>query len=373
VSGPSLRLSTLAKIAAGLALLGVALFASGVIPIGAAGGHTAVGRWVLHTAMLRSVAFHSIGAEVPDLSAPGLARLGAGHYESGCAPCHGSPAAAPGGAAQAMLPPPPELSGAAEDWSPAELHGIVDQGVMMTGMPAWPARHREDEVWAMVAFLQRLPDLDAAGYRALAYGGAEGPSRGLTLPSDPPVADCVRCHGPEGRGPDGEAASPGPIPRLDIQLRAALEAALAGYAQEGRPSGPMRHAVAGLDAEALARLAARFAEAPTAPVPALDPAAVAPERLARGRDIARRGLPEQDVAACEPCHAPGGGRMREAFPRLAGQRAAYLEAQLALYRADPPVGGGRFAEIMRRAAHPLSAQDAEAVAQWYASRRPDPR
>ena len=372
-----IRLSTLAKLAAGAAALGAAVFASGVIPIDAAGGHTAVGRWVLHTAMRRSVIFHAWGTEVPDLSAPGLARLGAAHFESGCAPCHGSPAAPAGGAAREMLPPPPDLAGKVDHWTPAQLHWIVDKGVMMTGMPAWPARGRGDEVWAMVAFLQRLPDLDAQAYRALAFGedGTRdgGPSRALTLPADPPAADCVRCHGPGGRGPEGEATAPGPIPRLDIQPRAALEAALESYAAEARPSGIMRHAAAALDAPTLAALAARFAEAPRDPAPALDPGAVAQADLARGGRIAREGLPERDVAACDACHAPPGERARDVIPRLAGQRADYLAAQLRLYLAEPPVAGGRYAELMVQAAHRLPAEDVAPVAAWYASRRPAPR
>ena len=38
-------------------------------------------------------------------------------------------------------------------------------------MPAWAAQQRDDEVWALVAFLRRLPSLDAQSYRALALGG----------------------------------------------------------------------------------------------------------------------------------------------------------------------------------------------------------
>ena len=36
----------------------------------------------------------------------------------------------------------------------------------MSGMPAWEFRLTDEELWAVVAFLQRLPRLDAAAVRA---------------------------------------------------------------------------------------------------------------------------------------------------------------------------------------------------------------
>ena len=41
--------------------------------------------------------------------------------------------------------------------------------------------------------------------------------------------------------------------------------------------------------------------------------------------------------------------------------------------AEPPVAGGRYAELMVQAAHRLPAEDVAPVAAWYASRRPAPR
>ena len=64
--------------------------------------------------------------------------------------------------AREMLPPPPDLSKAAPQWKERELFWIVKNGLKYTGMPAWPSRQRDDEVWAVVAFLRRLPDLDRA-------------------------------------------------------------------------------------------------------------------------------------------------------------------------------------------------------------------
>ena len=41
--------------------------------------------------MQRSVATHTLGVKPPPLADPALVLKGAGHYETGCRPCHGGP------------------------------------------------------------------------------------------------------------------------------------------------------------------------------------------------------------------------------------------------------------------------------------------
>ena len=66
-----------------------------------------------------------------------------------------------------MTPHPPDLTSTIPGYEPEELFYVVKHGVKFTGMPAWPALQRDDEVWAMVAFLQILPRLNRAAYREL--------------------------------------------------------------------------------------------------------------------------------------------------------------------------------------------------------------
>ena len=96
----------------------------------------------------------------------------------GCRPCHGSPGRQAPRIALAMTPHPPYLPPAIAGWAPDELYYIVKHGVKFTAMPAWPAGRRDDEVWAMVAFLRALPRMDARSYRALAFGEARNPGSG---------------------------------------------------------------------------------------------------------------------------------------------------------------------------------------------------
>ncbi|PSJ19156.1 hypothetical protein CVH10_24325, partial [Halomonas sp. ND22Bw] len=50
---------------------------------------------------------------------------------------------------------------------PAKQFWIIDNGIRMTGMPAWGVTHDDLDMWQIVAFLQRLPELSTADYQAL--------------------------------------------------------------------------------------------------------------------------------------------------------------------------------------------------------------
>ena len=66
--------------------------------------------------------------------------------------------------------------------------------------------------------------------------------------------------------------------------------------------------------------------------------------------------------ACAVCHGPQGLSMQPNVPHLAGQPLFYLVEQLRNYRS-----GKRAHEVMAVIAKPLSDQDIENLAHWYAS------
>lgn len=66
--------------------------------------------------------------------------------------------------------------------------------------------------------------------------------------------------------------------------------------------------------------------------------------------------------ACAVCHGPLGLAMAPNTPNLAGQPEPYLIEQLKNYRS-----GKRAHEVMSVIAKPLSDQDIDNLAQWYAS------
>jgi mono/diheme cytochrome c family protein len=94
---------------------------------------------------------------------PAAVERGLGHYKENCLPCHGAPGVKPAELAQGMNPSPPELDQPmVTSVSDAELFWVVKNGIRMTGMPAFGVNHSDDELRDIVAFVRKLPALDAA-------------------------------------------------------------------------------------------------------------------------------------------------------------------------------------------------------------------
>jgi cytochrome c553 len=354
-----------AAVAAVALVGGFLVAASGIVPLAASSGHSALTYWVLEFGKRRSIATHTLGLELPSLDAPWLVLKGAGHYHDGCRPCHGAPDLPAPRVAAAMTPPPADLLERVEVYDPDELFYIVKHGIKFTGMPAWPAQERDDEVLAVVAFLRELPRLDAESYRSLVHG--DGPGQDAATPlaglaAEPPEevgASCSRCHGAAGHG-RGNAA----FPKLAGQKAEYLFQAMSAYASSRRNSGIMEPIAAGLDEARWRELADYYAALPGEISPAAE-AETAVATIERGRDITLVGIPEKDVPSCNDCHGPEGPRRNAAYPLLAGQYADYLVAQLEQF-ASGRRGGSEYAHLMQRVAPRMSRADMEAVAAFYA-------
>ncbi|SDS64844.1 Cytochrome c553 [Halopseudomonas xinjiangensis] len=346
----------------------LALTSAGLVSISASSGHWPVTSWFLHYSMRRAVSTQSLGIEVPEnLADPALIFKGAGHFETGCLVCHGAPGRGQSLIAQQMTPEPPYLPSRISRWEPQELFWIVRHGIKFTAMPAWPALKRDDEVWAVVAFLQQLPEMSPERYRQLAFGErAENPAavapehlRSLSDPLGPVLADCARCHGPDGGG-----RATGAFPILAGQNQAYLLASLKAYASGSRASGVMQPIAAGLDDEVLGQLAEYYAQLP--PVTSRDEAQPDLEAVARGSELAAIGAKEQKVPSCIHCHGPSEAQRNRMYPVLAGQYPDYLALQLQLFAAGER-GGTEYAEIMHSAAQRLTPDQMRDLAQFYAS------
>jgi len=156
-------------IIAGLLVLlgGFAAIYAGVYDVAATEPHWPVTSWLLETARTRSIKAHAVSIQAPPgLDDPAKVLVGVEHYAAHCAVCHGAPGVPKGDIARGLYPPPPDLAKAAPLYRPGELFWIVKHGIKMTGMPAW-SDHSDEELWATVAFLDKLPGMNEQEYARL--------------------------------------------------------------------------------------------------------------------------------------------------------------------------------------------------------------
>ena len=144
-----------------------AVIYAGVYDIAATAPHWRVTTWLLETARIRSIKAQAAGIQAPPgLDDPAKVLIGVEHYAAHCAVCHGAPGVPKGDIARGLYPPPPDLAKTAPLYTPAELFWIVKHGLKMTGMPAW-SDHSDEEIWATVGFLEKLPGMNEQDYAGL--------------------------------------------------------------------------------------------------------------------------------------------------------------------------------------------------------------
>ena len=136
----------------------------GVYNVAATEQHTQPVYSLLETAMRQSVRLRARGIEPPDLADAQRVARGAGCFRDKCVQCHGAPGVAQGDIGKSMQPLPGPLVDARQRWNARELYWVTKHGIKMSGMPAWEYRLSDEDLWAVVAFLQRLPDMTPQQY-----------------------------------------------------------------------------------------------------------------------------------------------------------------------------------------------------------------
>lgn len=334
-------------VAAGGMLLGALLLWSGAVSVAASSGHWPMMNWLLHTAARRSVATHSAGIDVPDLSHPRLLQVGARQYRAQCETCHGAPGATPSLLMQHMTPPAPLLVDFVEEWKPRELFWIIKHGIKYSAMPAWVTQDRDDDIWPVVAFIQQLPGMDEARYLSLAV--AAEPATSMLAKS---LSTCASCHGEAGEGAAG-------MPRLAGQSAEYLKASLDAYAEGQRASGLMQPIAAGLTEDTRQALARQYAAAA--------PATGDLPSVSKGQQLVSEGDAAKGIPPCMACHGGGSELRNPRYPLLAGQPRDYLAQQLRLFRSGQR-GGSSYAPLMQTIAARMSDAQIEQAADFYGVR-----
>lgn len=74
------------------------------------------------------------------------------------------------------------------------------------------------------------------------------------------------------------------------------------------------------------------------------------------------------AAACAACHGANGVAIAPIYPNLAGQKAAYMVAQLKAFKSGERKGAN--SALMAPMAAPLSDQDMEDISAYFAAMEP---
>jgi mono/diheme cytochrome c family protein len=161
-----MKIFKLSLVGAAAIVVAVLAFAySGVYDVAADEPHWAATYWLMETTRERSIAarLSSVGTR-PKLDDPGLLAMGAEHYAEMCTGCHLAPGMDDTEMRAGLYPKPPNLAEHSGHRSVEETFWIIKHGLKMSGMPAWGMTHDDKSVWAMVAFLRKLPDLSPVEY-----------------------------------------------------------------------------------------------------------------------------------------------------------------------------------------------------------------
>ena len=173
---------------------GLGFVYSGIYNVAATDPHWAFTYQILETVRDRSIKAQAAGIKVPPgLESPDKLAMGVEHFAAHCAVCHGGPGVPKGDIGKGLYPPAPDLAHVSTHLSEAEMFWVIKNGIKMTGMPAW-ADHSDEEIWATVAFLKKLPGMTTEEYAKLImssmkHGGHQHPASG-----DPAAAPPTDAH-----------------------------------------------------------------------------------------------------------------------------------------------------------------------------------
>jgi mono/diheme cytochrome c family protein len=148
----------------------VAIFVilSGAVSAGATAPVSDVERTMAKLALNRSVARRAPKAENPVKATSENLAKALRHYKAMCLTCHGAGSVDPSPIGEGLNPPAPDLSQpSVQSKSDGELFWLVQNGIRMTGMPAFGPTHKDQELWELVAFLRHLPELSSEEEAAL--------------------------------------------------------------------------------------------------------------------------------------------------------------------------------------------------------------
>ena len=293
----------------------------------AAGAMTGIVRYLSDDALVKVAAYYASlepprAAPAPGKAAPARSDpVQAGKAAAAaCAGCHGE-------AGVSATPGMPSLVG-------------LDPKYFVAAMSAYKSGSRANDMMKALAAGAKDADLaNMALYYALQKPArAQTPAAGDAAAGKNAAASCGACHGDQGVS--GNPATPS-LAGQDAQY---LAAATKAYKDGTRKDESMKGQVAALDERTMRDIAAYYA-------------AQSPQALNVRRPLTLAEWTDR----CDRCHGPGGNSTDPLMPRLAAQRADWLEQVLHDYRK-----GTRKSSAMAAMSALMSESDVKDLSTHYA-------
>lgn len=129
---------------------------------------TAVESWLARMARGAALPSEARNLRNPVAQTPEVLREGKEHWADHCAICHANDGSGDAPMGRNMYPPAPDMRlSETQQMTDGELFYIIQNGVRLTGMPAWGgadsshagSAHDEEDSWKLVHFIRHLPQI----------------------------------------------------------------------------------------------------------------------------------------------------------------------------------------------------------------------
>jgi hypothetical protein len=166
-----------------VSLMGVALLA---ILLGGAHGFSARAqpggfeRWLAGLARGAALPAEARTRRNPVALTPEVLNEARAHWADHCAVCHSNDGSGDAVMGRNMYPPAPDMRlPETQQMTDGELFYIIQNGVRLTGMPAWgsdtPGGHDEEDSWKLVYFIRHLPQVTVEEKKEMEKLNPKGP------------------------------------------------------------------------------------------------------------------------------------------------------------------------------------------------------
>lgn len=152
---------------------------------------------------LRSWAIPSAARQAtnPVPASPETLAAGLAHFADHCASCHANDGSGRTALGRGLYPRAPDLRGhETQRLTDGELFHVIENGIRLTGMPAWGGAGRPEESWKLVHFIRHLPRLTDEELHEMERLNPRSPGEWRELEEE---EEFLRGGDPPARAPEG--------------------------------------------------------------------------------------------------------------------------------------------------------------------------